>query len=281
MARILILGADGMVGHVARIHLAERGHEVLAVARSASPHWTRLDVEDTGALLAFTARARPQWVLNCTGVLIQESEQDPVRAIRLNALLPQVLAAAAGDQGFRLIQTSTDCVFSGARGPYRETDLRDADSTYGRTKALGEVLAAPALTVRTSKIGPELKPGSGLFHWFMGQRGVVRGFGRALWGGVTTLELAKAVDHIVAHPATGLVHLTNGAPISKHDLLALLAEVFGPRGVTLQRDDSVASDRSLVCTRGDFGHAVPPYRTMFEELRAFMAAHAELYAHYV
>ncbi len=281
MSRVLVLGADGMVGHIARIYLAERGHDVISVARNPSPGWVSLDVEDTEALLDFTERTKPDLVLNCVGVLIKESEDNPIRAIRLNALLPRLLAEAAGRQGFRLVHTSSDCVFSGAGGPYREGDRRDADEVYGRTKALGEVINGRDLTIRTSKVGPELKEdGSGLFNWFMKQKGTIRGFGKGMWGGVTTLEMAKAVDYILSHPTSGLLHLTNGEPISKYELLKLFAEVWGKTDVLIERDDSRASDRSLVCTRDDFTYQVPSYRSMLEELHRFMKDHEALYRHY-
>jgi dTDP-4-dehydrorhamnose reductase len=278
---MLVLGAGGMVGHVARIFLSDAGHDVFSVARSASSDWESLDVEREDALLAHISRVKPEVILNCVGVLIRESEEHPLRAIRLNALLPRVLEAAVRANYLRLIHVSSDCVFSGANGPYGERDRRDADDVYGRTKVLGEVINLHDLTIRTSIVGPELKEnGSGLFHWFMTQKGTIRGFGKAMWGGVTTLEMAKAVDHVIRNPIVGLVHLTNGEPISKYDLLRLFAKIWGKTNVMIERDDTRVSDRSLLCTRKDFAYTVPPYRAMLEELRRFMVAHSALYGHY-
>jgi dTDP-4-dehydrorhamnose reductase len=281
MARILVLGADGMVGHIARIYLTERGHDVISVARSSSAKWEKLDLEDEGALRAFLAKMKPEYVLNCAGVLIQESEKNPLRAIRLNALLPHVLEKAAVHERFKVIQVSSDCVFEGSKGPYTEGDRMDADGVYGRTKALGELRNDRDLTIRTSKVGPELHAdGSGLFNWFMNQKGMIRGFTRALWGGVTTLEMVKAVDYIIEHPLGGLLHLTNGQAISKCDLLELFAEIWGKKDVKIERDDSHVADRSLICTRKDFAYCVPSYKAMMEEMRTFMRNHPELYRHY-
>lgn len=282
MARILVLGADGMVGHIARLYLKERGHEVVSIARSANPEWDMLDVEDEGALRAFLRACKPEIVLNCIGVLIKESEEDPQRAIRLNALMPHVLEAAADEGGFRVIQVSSDCVFAGSKGPYSENDLRDADEIYGRTKALGELKNDRDLTIRTSKVGPELHgEGSGLFNWFMSQKGTVRGFSRTLWGGVTTLEMVKAVEYILNHPISGLLHLTNGLPISKYELLGLFAEIWKRSDVRIEPDDTRVADRSLVCSRSDFSYQVPTYREMLEELYAFMKKYPELYRRYL
>jgi dTDP-4-dehydrorhamnose reductase len=281
MARILVLGADGMVGHISRVYLSEIGHDVLSVARHESPDWTSLDVEVEGALLSYIEKAKPEIVVNCIGVLIKESEEDPKRAIRLNALLPRILEAKGPELGFRLIQLSSDCVFSGSNGPYREEDRPDADGVYGRTKALGEVHNDRDLTVRTSKVGPELKrDGSGLFNWFMMQKGPIRGFGKAMWGGVTTLGLAKFIDHYTRNPLSGLLHLTNGKPISKYDLLNLFSEIWGKRDVTIEQYDMRASDRSLICTRTDCTYPIPSYRQMLEELHEFMRKHREMYRQY-
>jgi dTDP-4-dehydrorhamnose reductase len=278
MKKILILGADGMVGHIARIYLSERGHDIISVARNASVDWDSLNVEDEAALVSYISRKKPEIILNCVGVLIKESEVDPVRAIRLNSLLPRVLASNAEKEGFALIHVSSDCVFSGSGGPYSENDIPDSNEVYGRTKALGEIINKNDLTIRTSKVGPELRPdGSGLFNWFMNQKGTIRGFGKALWGGVTTLEMAKFVDYYINNPVNGLFHLTNGQKISKYDLLCLFSEIWGKRDIEIQRDDSKESDRSLITSRGDINYSVPPYRKMLEELYDFMLAHKKNY----
>jgi dTDP-4-dehydrorhamnose reductase len=281
MARVLVLGADGMVGHVARIFLSGQGHAVSSIARSASRDWDSLDVEDEASLFDYVAERSPEYVINCIGVLVRESGENPERAIRLNALLPHRLSRMGGELGFCLVQVSSDCVFSGSSGPYSEEDRRDADDIYGRTKALGEIVNSRDLTIRTSKIGPELKhDGSGLFHWFIGRRGLVKGYGRAMWSGVTTLEMAKAMDTAMRDGIVGLVHLTNGVPISKFELLRLIGEVWGKSDVEIERDDFLVIDRSLRNTRSDFAYPVPGYREMLEEMRRFMAEHVGLYRHY-
>jgi len=282
MARVLVLGADGMVGHIARIYLSERGHDVLSVARSASPDWERLDLEDELALRSFLAVQRPEYVLNCVGVLIKESAEDPLRAIRLNALMPHVLESVAERYDFKVVQVSSDCVFSGKNGPYREDDFRDADEIYGRTKALGELRNNRDLTIRTSKVGPELHPdGSGLFNWFMNQKGIIRGFTHVLWGGITTLEMVKIFEYVIEHPIAGLIHLTNNEPISKCELLELFAEIWDKKDVIIEHDETRSANRSLLCTRADFAYRVPSYRVMLEDMHNFMLKHSALYNRYL
>jgi dTDP-4-dehydrorhamnose reductase len=281
MARILILGADGMVGHIARIYLTKQGHDIVSVARSETADWSYLDLENETAVLGFIAKNKPQIVLNCVGILIKESEQDPERAIRLNALLPQTLSRMGSALGYRLIHVSSDCVFSGNDGPYSEGDRRDADEAYGRTKALGEIINDRDLTIRTSKVGPELKPGgSGLFNWFKSQHGSIKGFTKAMWGGVTTLEMAKAIDASITDGTVGLVHLTNGEPISKFDLLSLFKEIWCREDIIINRDDNRVSDRSLLCNRNDYRYPVPSYRDMLIEMKKFMIEHQVLYGFY-
>ncbi|MDP2753831.1 MAG: SDR family oxidoreductase [Nitrospirota bacterium] len=278
MARVLVLGADGMVGHIARIYLSERGHDVVSIARSISPDWERLDLEDESALRSFLAVQHPEYVLNCVGVLIKESTEDPLRAIRLNALMPHVLESVAERYDFKVVQVSSDCVFSGKRGPYCEDDFRDADEIYGRTKALGELQNNRDLTIRTSKIGPELHPdGSGLFNWFMNQKGIIRGFTHVMWGGITTLEMVKIFEYVIEHPIAGLIHLTNNEPISKCELLELFAEIWDKKDVIIEHDETRIANRSLLCTRDDFNYCVPSYRVMLEDMHNFMLKHSALY----
>jgi len=170
-----------------------------------------------------------------------------------------------------VIHISTDCVFSGEKGSYAETDLLDGTSIYAKTKALGEITHAPHLTIRTSIIGPELKEsGIGLFHWFQQQTGMVNGFTNVWWNGVTTLELAKGIDHVIQKNITGLLHLTAPQPISKHDLLMLLQQSFQKNDVKIIEDGRLSIDRTLVNTRKDFDYQVPDYPEMISALANWM-----------
>lgn len=281
MARILILGANGMAGHMARVYLSENGHEIFSVARSSSTDWDSLDAENEKVLFNYIAVRKPEVVLNCVGVLIKESEEDPERAIRLNALLPHVLSRRGNEFGYRLIHISTDCVFSGLSGSYREGDKCDSDEVYGRTKALGEIVNAHDLTIRTSIIGPELKiNGTGLFNWFMRQKYILNGFTNVYWGGVTTLEMAKFINYAVKHNTNGLLHLTNGFPISKYDLLHLLKDIWCRDSITIQKDETRISNKSLQSSRNDLSYKVPSYAEMLKELFMFMKSHTSLYNNY-
>ena len=151
---------------------------------------------------------------------------------------------------------------------------------YGRSKALGEIVNGRDLTIRTSIIGPELKAdGEGLFHWLMSQHGTVSGFKTAIWGGVTTLELAKAISVAIKEGTTGLVHLSNGTGISKYDLLCLFKDIWGRKDVEIVSVDTNDVDKSIAKS-ARFGYEVPGYREMLKDLYAWMQAHKDMYRQY-
>jgi len=133
-----------------------------------------------------------------------------ILAVWFNSYFPQLLASFGKKYNFKLIHISTDCVFSGKEGGYKEDSFKNGIGFYAQSKALGEVVNSKDLTFRTSIVGPELKPdGIGLFHWFMNQAGAISGFTEVFWTGVTTIELAKAINEAIIQELTGLYHLTN------------------------------------------------------------------------
>ena len=198
-------------------------------------------LDETGAQVA----------VNCIGVVKQVAGADNlVETIQANALFPHQLAAACRERGVRLIQVSTDCVFSGREGPYTEEHDPDPADAYGRSKLLGEVDAPGALTLRTSMIGRELETTNGLLEWFLSQaHGTVRGFTRAVFSGPTTPVLSRLIADLVEgqEALEGVWHV-GAEPIAKHDLLLLIREAFD-LDVEVEPDDSVAIDRSLDSTR--------------------------------
>jgi dTDP-4-dehydrorhamnose reductase len=198
-------------------------------------------------------------------------------AIRANALFPHDLAAACRERGARLIHISTDCVFSGRKGGYTETDRPDPEDVYGRSKLLGEVATPGALTLRTSMIGREIATSRGLLEWFLAQSGgTVRGFTRAVFSGPTTPVLSRAIaDVLERHQSLeGLYHL-GAEPIDKHALLLALRDAFG-LDVEIEPDDGVVIDRSLDSSR--FREATGWAAPTWEEMVAELAETAERYA---
>jgi len=260
--KVLVLGATGMLGNaVLRLFAQSAGYEAVGSARSTSA--LRLlpadlsdrvicgvDVEHVDSLLSLFSKVQPDVVINCIGLVKQLAEaDDPLAAIPINSLLPHRLARLCGVAGARLVHMSTDCIFSGAKGMYTEADMSDAKDLYGRSKYLGEVDYPHAITLRTSIIGHELNGGHSLVGWFLAQQGSVKGFRRAVFSGLPTVELARVIrDHVIPHPELHGVHHVSADPINKFDLLTLISNVYGKK-IDIAADDKFIIDRSLDSSR--------------------------------
>lgn len=285
MKKVLVLGALGMAGHVMSEYLeSTKKYKIYGVARSKdSKYITKiLDVRDFSLLEEYIKEVKPDYVINCIGILVAKSNSDLTSAIQINSYLPHYLSELGEKLKFKLIHISTDCVFSGKDGQYKEDSFRDGDDNYARTKALGEVINDRDLTIRTSIIGPELKAnGSGLLDWFLKQKDSVNGYCEAYWSGVTTLELAKQTDAFLEQDIVGLYHLCPLDKISKYDLLESFSKVW-EKDVRIKKDISYKIDKSLVCTREDFIYkdSRPRYEEMLNELKMWMDTHENIYKHY-
>lgn len=282
--KVLVLGVSGMLGNAMFRLLGQApGLEVHGTARSAAvvhrfaPELARnvvagIDVENSDALAGVFARVRPQAVINCIGLVKQLSEaSDPLGALPINSLLPHRLTRLCAISGARLVHVSTDCVFSGSRGMYRESDESDAKDLYGKSKYLGEVAAHHAITLRTSIVGHELGSAHGLVGWFLSQEGTVKGFTRAIFSGLPTVELSRVVrDIVLPRPELFGVYHVASEPISKYDLLRMVAAVYGKQ-VTIVPDDALVIDRSL--DPGRFreatGYVAPPWPQLVAAMHAF------------
>lgn len=282
--QVLVLGATGMLGNaVLRFFADSPGFAVQGSARSAAAlrHLpeplrprvvTGVDVENHDQLALLLERTRPQVIVNCVGLVKQLVEaDDPLAALPINALLPHRLARLASLVGARLVHVSTDCVFAGTRGGYREADMPDAQDLYGRSKLLGEVDYPHAVTLRTSIIGHELTTAHGLVGWFLAQQGAVKGFTKAVFSGLPTVELARVIrDHVLPRPAMhGLYHVSV-APIAKYDLLQLVAATYG-KTIEIQPDDRLVIDRSLDSTRfrQETGYQPPSWPELVQAMQRF------------
>lgn len=277
--RIVLLGARGMLGHVTLTVLREAGHDVTGVARTG-PVDCQLDLEDRGALRARLQDARPDWVVNAAGWLNRAVDAAMGPAIYINSYLPHLLAGWGQQQGFRLIHVSTDCVFEGDRGGYGVGDTPDATSAYGRSKALGEVINDRDLTIRTSIVGPELAAaGTGLMLWFLRQAGPAPGWTRAIWTGLTTLELARVIEARISGrvQATGLWQCVPSRRISKYELLRLMNEEIRKHPIQVDAVDGAPGNKALINDRPELW-SVPDYREMLHALRLWIDAHRSLYA---
>lgn len=282
--KIVILGASGMLGSaMTRVMAEDRNLDVLALTRANDTHrWFApeirarfhggLDVENVENLVAAFAAHRPDVVVNCIGVVKQlAAASDVLSAVPINTLLPHRLSRLCAMSGARLVHVSTDCVFSGRTGGYRELDTPDATDLYGTSKLWGEVHDPHAITLRTSIIGPELNSSRGLLGWFLSQTGSVRGFRRAIFSGLPTVELARVVrDLVLPRPdLSGLYHVST-APIDKDRLLRLFAASYG-RSIDIVADDGLVIDRSLDSSRfrAATGYAPADWPSLVTDMHRF------------
>jgi len=257
--KILILGVTGMLGHALfRLLSNDTQFDIYATARTGNEldKWFNpelcqkiivcFDADNGDALLQTLEKYQPDTVINCVGLIKQlPIDNDPLAAITINAQLPHRIARVCGNTGARLIHISTDCVFNGKKGMYKETDKSDAEDLYGRTKYLGELSDQHCVTLRTSIIGHELKGGYGLVEWFLAQHGKVRGFRNAIYSGFPTVEIERIIHYfILPNPELNGVYHVSSEPISKYDLLRLVARQYG-KNIEIEPDDTVVQDRSL------------------------------------
>ena len=260
--RILVLGVSGVLGS-AMLQVLAKGqrHEVFGSSRSAwvkkffSPKVagniiTGIDVESADMLTRLFSKVQPDVVINCVGLVKQLAEADePLLALPINSLLPHRLGCLCEMARARLIHFSTDCVFSGKKGSYLENDVPDAMDLYGRSKLLGEVDYPHAITLRTSLIGHELNGTRSLLNWFLAQEGSVRGYTKAIFSGLPAVEIARVIEeYVLPHPELHGVYHLSADPISKHDLLSIVKDVYSKQ-VEIIPDDSLVIDRSLDSSR--------------------------------
>ena len=274
--KLLILGGHGMAGHVLVRHFREKEvYQVFYTSRDPGDRSSLiLDAGDIVAVDQAVQLVRPDVIINAVGVLNQFADQDKIMAYHINGFLPHRLRHLADKIHARLIHISTDCVFRGDRGSYKEDDQPDGVTTYALTKALGEIRDAGHLTIRTSIIGPEIRRhGIGLFHWFMNQEGKVSGYRQVKWNGVTTIQLAKTIELLLDRPVSGLIHLAHPEVVSKYEMLQMFQEIWGKDDVEIEPDDGPNLDRTLVNTRPDAVVPLPSFRKMIEEMAEWMKQH--------
>lgn len=284
--RIIVFGANGMAGHMVALYLQEQGHEVTGFVKRKNDMFPCIEgnAMDTKLVKEILAGESINYdiIINCIGILNKAVDAKLAEGIYINSVLPHLLEECVSGTKTRVIHISSDCVFSGNTGHYRENSHPDAESYYGRTKALGELGDGNNLTIRTSIVGPELKKdGIGLFHWFMSQTGFVNGFTEVIWSGVTTLELAKAIDSAMKQGLTGLYHLVNNKVISKYELLCLFNRYLNENRTVIHQNGSFINDKSLEDTRLELQHKIPSYEVMIQELAVWMQKHPWLYAQYL
>ena len=279
--RILILGANGMIGHQIFSYLSDF-YEAAATLRGHISDYSSYGLfDDSNSFSGIDVRVfdkvektlqafSPDVVINAIGDIHQSrAESQPSNAIELNALFPHKLAKACEQLAIKLIHISSDCVYSGKTGNYSESDEPDATSVYGRTKALGEVSYSGALTIRVSTIGLELGKPHNLIGWFLSENGVIKGYTNAIYTGILTIELGRVLKMVLEQypEMTGIWNVAS-SPISKYDLLCRLKDKADIGRVQIEPKEDFYCDRTLNADRFNkyTGYQVPDWDQMTDEL---------------
>ncbi len=276
--KILLLGSEGMLGHVVRIYFQERGDEVFCTTRRDKKSELYFEIKDNvSGIEKIIKEIKPDVVINCIGILTKAAEENKALAILINSYLPHYLDSLSEANKYKLIHVSTDCVFDGLEGGYDETSLPNARDFYGRTKALGEVINDRNVTLRTSIVGPDInEKGVGLFKWFMDQEESVGGYSKVVWTGITTIWFVKCMEQAIENDLTGLQHCVNNDFISKYDLLGLFKKHFN-KEIEIKVNDDVESAKTLIRTDLSFDFKIPSYEEMIKEMKEWVLTHKELY----
>jgi dTDP-4-dehydrorhamnose reductase len=282
--KVLVLGSAGLIGHQVYNYLKDSDNYELhniSYRNKIQNDTILLNARDEKNFIDKITSIRPHYIINCIGILINGSDTDPENAIFLNSYMPHRLTRLADKINAKLIHISTDCVFSGdKKESYIETDEKDGRGVYAKSKGLGEIVNNKHLTLRTSVVGPELKTdGEELFHWFMNQQGDISGLTKAIWSGVTTIELAKAVKWSIDHHITGLYHVTNNSSISKCDLLKLFQK-YTKKDIDIKPVDGKNVDKSFIDTRLLMNYKIPSYDQMISNMVGLIASNRKLYSQY-
>lgn len=277
--KILVLGASGMLGHMLFAELLERGLDVLGTTRTPMKScydWQHrlisgVDASVFTSVLTALNTIKPDVLINAVGLIRHLPEgKEILPCLNINATFPHLLQQTARERGIRLIHYSTDCVFDGkANRPYTEQDRPTASDVYGLTKFLGEVSGSQTVTIRTSIIGPELRGKHSLIEWFLAQHGCVKGYTRAIYTGLPTSEHARILaEYILPHSdIEGLLQVA-AEPISKYELLRLVADIYG-KTIEVIPDGSVQEDKSLSCEafKSLTGYEAPAWPEMIRAMR--------------
>ena len=277
MEKVLVLGNKGMLGHVLYKTFQSNEHtlkyDIIGINRSDDKRDNKsylLDVLNFEKLEQFINTQEPKYVVNCIGTLVETSIKNPSLAIKTNSLLPHFLNDISKKYNFKLIHISTDCVFDGKKGMYKESDKKTETNYYGLTKNLGEINNTKNLTIRTSIIGPELKLNTtGLFNWIINQKGKsISGYSNVIWSGLTTIELAKFIIWSLDKEISGIVHATNSIGISKYDLIKIINEIFD-LNIDLIKNDNFNKDKTLLNNKIN-KYKFPTYSEMIKQMKIWI-----------
>ena len=274
--KVLVIGSNGMAGHVITKYLRQQGHTVSTVAKTDASY--SVDIENNLEVQSLTRILYNfDYVINCIGLLVKDSIARPDRAAYINGWFPHYLEYLLKNTRTKLIHLSTDCVFDGSKGNYKEDAIHTEMNVYGKSKSMGEVNNDKDVTFRMRNIGPEIKSnGTGLFNWILkNPNKEIDGWNNALWNGITTLELAKCIDKHMSNPIiTGVYHLVNNDnKINKFKLLTKINKIFVLKKIVNETSGPKDVNKILIDTRRLIDFDIPDYDKMLRELKLWCENH--------
>ena len=275
MKKILVLGAAGMAGHMIYKYLRSTDKYVVGATTRTPVDFLDSFVVDVEADLDYFAhiikQSKADVIINCIGLLVKASQDYVAKAVYINSLLTHFLENLTRGTQTKVIHLSTDCIFDGKAGPYKESDIHTETNWYGKSKSLGEIINDKDLTMRTSIVGPEMKDGTGLFHWFSKQTGKVTGYSNHYWNGITTLEMAKQIDKVLDIDLSGVYHFCPKLPVTKGDLLVIIKDIWKRIDIeVILAPAEEELNKTLINTRKDeYDPKIPSYPDQFKELEHF------------
>ena len=279
---ILVIGASGMVGHVISLYFKEKGYKVITLTRSQKvfEDTILLDLKNESVLEIFLKHNNFDIIVNCSAILVHQSEESKNNAVFINSYIPHFLEAFYKDSATKIIQLSSDGVFNGDKSPYEEDRKPDTTTFYGKTKILGELDNPKDLTIRATFFGPNFhNRNNSLFHWFMTRKGSVRGFDAVILNGVTSLEAAEFIEYAIENELTGIKHLGTSNAYSKYELLQNIKKVFNKTEIQIIKDTEIQSDHTLVLS--DYsGYSIKTLEEQLLRLHDWMENHPQIYTQY-
>lgn len=273
-----------MAGHLITLYLSKltQKYNVIGVCRKNKLNEKSIicDICDINEVDNIIKNLNPHVIINCVGILNKDAQNDIKNTVYINTFFPKFLERIGEIKNIKIIHLSTDCVFDGKDGGYLENSFKNENGIYGLSKNFGEIYNENSLTFRTSIIGPELKNGSGLFHWFMTQNESVYGYTKAYWTGITTLELAKAIDKAIDDNIHGLYHLVPYENISKYDLINIFKKEFNKVSINIEKYDDFVCNKTLIRSNDNFNFKVGSYENMVHDMKKWMIDNKEIYKLY-
>jgi dTDP-4-dehydrorhamnose reductase len=272
--RILVIGSNGMAGHMVVSYLRTKKRNVKTVARQNADFCLDIESTETAELFFNNIKKDFDFIINCVGLLVKDSIENPDRAILINSWFPHFLERTFKDSNTKIVHLSTDCVFDGADGKYTENSFHTEKNFYGRSKSLGELNNDKDITFRMSIIGPEIKDnGTGLFNFiYKNTNSELQGWDNAWWNGITTLELAKCIEKYLNNPSiTGIYHLVNNTnQINKFELLNKINYIFDLDKKIVRTQGPKPINKILIDSRNEFNFEILNYDDMLTELKEYV-----------